>query len=101
MGVDLIGVHPIGVCLRGVYLAGVHAMGGHLMSGHLMGVHLIDGYPGGVYLMSVNLSGRNCYLDTSPQTLFRHITVLGGIWRCVITLNDSEEQELWFQSQSL
>ena len=89
MGVYLIGVHPIGMCLRGVYPTGAHAMGGCLM-----GVHLIDGYPGGIYLMVVDLSGRNRYLDTSPQPPFRRIAVLGGIWWCVVTPNGSGKHEL-------
>jgi hypothetical protein len=73
MSVHRIGMYPIGTYLisvdvTGIYFfKGVHLLGMHLLGVHLMGVHLIGvASYGHTYLMSVDLSGRNCYPDTPP-----------------------------------
>jgi hypothetical protein len=49
---------------------GAHLIGGHLMRMHLMGVYLVGGCPVGVYLMDVQLWGRNCSeLKLQPKLL--------------------------------
>jgi hypothetical protein len=109
MGVHLRSVHLMGVPLIGIYLTGLH-----LMNAHRIGIYPIGTYPKkrgchwymfqdgtssrrashcgrpmgwclmGMYLMGVDLSGRNCYPDTSPQPLPPTHHCVG--WRMVVAV---------------